>query len=558
MSTIEANQFEVLSKFLQGRSRQLVTIDGDIRNLDETWTSILETTIRGDFVPGKPTFVDLSVSPIYYSIGLINTFLLAGTSAQIDVLYSEAEYIKSENGTDDAFPFSFGQWRSVPIPFLAGSPQPSKERHFFVSVGFEGTKTLRILSKSDPKQVTLILPVPGFQPKYDEEVQTRNQTLIDNYCIPDEQILKIPAGDPVEVWRTLSQNIEDSPQQDLYYLCCGTKPHSLGLALSGLVAEYPCVLYNLPERLNQIEIRQSNRYWKYELRDATGGFWEAGGPLMTLEARGLNRGLPFLKWPGGKRWASATIAEVVNKRLAGTYYEPFLGGGAVFFSLCPARAVLSDFNGCLIEVYEQVRDHPDQLERKLKSFPNSKNFYYEMRSMAPRTPIGRAARFLYLNRTAFAGMYRVNRDGGFNVPYGGGERDHRILFETSMLRTASEKLQTVELKIADFEKVLRKLGKGDVAYCDPTYTVAHENNGFRRYNEQNFSWADQERLAAVALDAQKRGATVIVSNAYHASLAKLYQRAESTILYRNSLVSANPQARRPIREFLFLFDPSRV
>lgn len=264
---------------------------------------------------------------------------------------------------------------------------------------------------------------------------------------------------------------------------------------------------------------------------------------------------PFLKWPGGKRWATRALGNLIKRNLTRTYCEPFLGGGAVFFSLCPSNAILSDLNGDLIEVYEQVRDSPDELIRRLKRFPNSKEFYYKLRSSAPNTPISRAARFLYLNRTAFAGMYRVNRSGQFNVPYGGGERDHRSLFETSALRSASTVLKKVTLLTSDFEIVLSELGRGDVAYCDPTYTVAHENNGFRRYNEKNFSWTDQERLEAAARNAQKRGATVIVSNAYHSSLTKLYSAATRKVLRRKSLVSAVASGRREIRECAFVYLP---
>ena len=265
---------------------------------------------------------------------------------------------------------------------------------------------------------------------------------------------------------------------------------------------------------------------------------------------------PFLKWPGGKRWAAVFLSALISENLTGTYCEPFLGGGAVFFSFCPANAVLSDLNGDLIEVYEQVRDNADELIRRLRRLPISEDFFYKLRSSHPRTPISRAARFLYLNRTAFAGMYRVNRFGQFNVPYGGGERDHRILFETSILRSASTVLSEVVLLNSDFEVVLNKLGRGDVAYCDPTYTVAHENNGFKRYNERNFSWGDQERLEAAARSAQQRGATVIVSNAYHSSLMKLYGSATRKILRRKSLVSAVASGRREIRECAFIYHPS--
>jgi len=112
----------------------------------------------------------------------------------------------------------------------------------------------------------------------------------------------------------------------------------------------------------------------------------------------------------------------------------------------------------------------------------------------------KAVKFLYLNRTAFAGMYRLNKKGKFNVPFNGGERGTSCLCETPILFDASRSLRHVKLLEADFERVIREAGAGDVVYCDPTYTVAHSNNGFIRYNENNFSWRDQERLIIAAED----------------------------------------------------------
>lgn len=147
--------------------------------------------------------------------------------------------------------------------------------------------------------------------------------------------------------------------------------------------------------------------------------------------------LPFLKWPGGKRWAGCHISALVQRYLENRYFEPFLGGGAVFFRLAPSSAVLSDLNSELIEVYSTVRDYPEELQTKLSGFPVEKSFYYSIRESSDSTRIGRVARFLYLNRTAFGGIYRVNQLGQFNVPFGGGARDHRVLYETDLLIRAS-------------------------------------------------------------------------------------------------------------------------
>lgn len=260
--------------------------------------------------------------------------------------------------------------------------------------------------------------------------------------------------------------------------------------------------------------------------------------------------LPFLKWPGGKRWASYRIATLIRERLTGTYYEPFLGGGAVFFELRPRRAVLSDINPDLVNTYILVRDSAKKIVAQLKRLPVNKRVYDRLREAEPDDPVLRAVRFLYLNRTAFGGIYRLNLDGKFNVPYGGGDRTPKILWEKPLLKNASEALATAELRETDFEPILDGAKKGDVVYCDPTYTVAHDRNGFVRYNERNFSWEDQARLAASAHRARRRGACVIVSNANHRTIRDLYPGALFSVQQRSSLVSTDISKRRLVEESL--------
>jgi len=262
--------------------------------------------------------------------------------------------------------------------------------------------------------------------------------------------------------------------------------------------------------------------------------------------------VPFLRWPGGKRWAAAYIADIIEKQLQHRYIEPFLGGGAVFFSLRPGRAILSDINLDLISTYRAVRDRPCDLLNALRSLQVSKRAYYRIRADVPSSSLLRAARFLYLNRTAFSGMYRVNKRGDFNVPYGGGHRTPNMLLETTILEDASAALNRAELKQGDFEAVINAARRGDVVYCDPTYTVTHDQNGFVRYNERNFSWSDQERLAKAAMRAGRRGATVIVSNAHHKEIRKIYRNANFQTLTRQSTLSADPSKRRIVREYLIV------
>jgi DNA adenine methylase len=236
--------------------------------------------------------------------------------------------------------------------------------------------------------------------------------------------------------------------------------------------------------------------------------------------------------------------------LEGTYYEPFLGGGAVFFHLRPRKAVLSDISSALVETYIVTKAQPQELLTAVRQMRVTKQNYDRVRDRVPRTALGRAARFLYLNRTGFGGMYRVNQEGYFNVPYGGGNRTPAPLWERRLVTSAAAILKKARLESGDFEGFVNRASKGDVVYCDPTYTVAHSENGFVRYNEKHFSWADQERLAAAASRAARRGAIVLVSNAHHPSIRRLYPAGEFYTLKRWSGVSAEPTGRREVKEYL--------
>lgn len=181
--------------------------------------------------------------------------------------------------------------------------------------------------------------------------------------------------------------------------------------------------------------------------------------------------------------------------------------------------------------------------------------YYRIRANEPKGAVARAARFLYLNRTAFGGIYRLNLKGEFNVPYGGGERTPELLWQTDILKVAAKALRRARFKVSDFEPIVDAAGTGDVVYCDPTYTVAHDNNGFIRYNERNFQWSDQERLAEAAFRAARRGAKVIISNANHSSIRRLYPRARFETLSRTSTVTPHVEMRRSVEELLICIDP---
>ncbi|MBI5059916.1 Dam family site-specific DNA-(adenine-N6)-methyltransferase [candidate division KSB1 bacterium] len=204
---------------------------------------------------------------------------------------------------------------------------------------------------------------------------------------------------------------------------------------------------------------------------------------------------PFIKWPGGKRWIVPTIRGLVDGRNFANYIEPFLGGGAVYFGLLPTFAHLSDINKDLINTYLQVRDHPRAIMNRIQMLRVTKPTYNRLRASEPSDPIDRAVRFLYLNRTCFGGVYRLNANGEFNVPFGGGERGLSPFWKDNLLINASRALSNCHIEQSDFEPIIGRAKHGDLVYCDPTYTVTHNNNGFIRYNEKNWT-------APIGLDSQ--------------------------------------------------------
>jgi DNA adenine methylase len=259
--------------------------------------------------------------------------------------------------------------------------------------------------------------------------------------------------------------------------------------------------------------------------------------------------VPLIRWPGGKRGLISQITSHLPTEY-NDYYEPFFGGGALFFSLKPSIANLSDVNVDLIGCYETVRDYPEDLVEILLSYPNTEDFYYKVRAARPEGKIEKSARLLYLTRLAFNGIYRVNLKGEFNVPYG--RRTHLATVDKDLLLKTSGLLQGVGLKVQDFEKATINAGEGDLVYFDPPYTVAHANNGFVKYNEKIFSWADQVRLAGHARNLAEKGCYVVVSNADHFSVDELYSGFKKVIINRHSVIAASSAHRRQITECLYV------
>lgn len=265
---------------------------------------------------------------------------------------------------------------------------------------------------------------------------------------------------------------------------------------------------------------------------------------------GLRTVHPFLKWPGGKRWLIANYRHIFPAEY-NCYYEPFLGGGSAFFSLMPQQATISDINGELINTYRVMARNPVQLREYLIQHQehHSEAHYYAIRAAVPNNAIERAARFLYLNRTCFNGMYRVNHLGEFNVPIGSKQQftDDVALFEEY-----SAALRNIHIRKQDFVETIHDAAEGDLVFADPPYTIAHNQNAFIKYNEKLFSWKDQKRLLGALTRARDRGAIIIATNAHYPTLQRMYEDHHfySQALHRFSSISGSADGRGTQEELL--------
>jgi DNA adenine methylase len=235
---------------------------------------------------------------------------------------------------------------------------------------------------------------------------------------------------------------------------------------------------------------------------------------------------PFLKWAGGK---TALLHEILPRLPSeiNTYYEPFLGGGAVFFALASEarfkRAILSDANEELARTYGTLRDNPNQLIGSLKKHVYEEDHYYAVRNIRPEK-LGfsaRAARFIYLNRTCFNGLYRVNKKGEFNVPFG--RYTNPTICDETTLRLAAAALKSVAICSIDFERVIMTAEQRDTVYFDPPYVPVSETSNFTSYSKDGFGEADHFRLRNCFAALDNRGVHVLLSNSDTPFVRKLYK-----------------------------------
>ena len=258
----------------------------------------------------------------------------------------------------------------------------------------------------------------------------------------------------------------------------------------------------------------------------------------------------FLRWAGGKAWLIPFIHEITAELDFRNYYEPFLGGASVFLALTPHKHVyLSDLNQELVDTYIAVRDCPEDVIECLLQLENTESDYYRIRSTNFKSPIKKAARFIYLNHTSYNGLYRVNKNGKYNVPYG--FRNSKG-YDVDKIRYTSERLKKVKISCEDFADRKYRIREGDLVFLDPPYTVSHNKNGFIEYNQNLFSLKDQYRLRKFIDYISSKGAYYILTNAAHEKVLEIFSRGDYIIeMDRNSLIGGKNAKRQKVSEYIF-------
>ncbi|MGY5152414.1 MAG: DNA adenine methylase [Candidatus Nitrosopumilus sp. bin_6a] len=269
---------------------------------------------------------------------------------------------------------------------------------------------------------------------------------------------------------------------------------------------------------------------------------------------------PFVKWAGGKR----QLIPILNENLPetfGTYFEPFLGGGALLFHMLTERqsqkCSISDLNSDLVLSYTTIRDRVEDLITSLKNHEknyqkDSKSYYYSIRESNPRSQIEKTSRLIFLNRTCFNGLYRVNSKGKFNVPLG--KYSNPNIVNEDNLRSVSHILQSskVSINCRDFEAVLRDAKKDDLVYFDPPYQPVSDTANFTSYTNKDFTHDDLSRLAELCMDLDSKGCRVLLSNSNSKEVADMFSAKPWKVnkIQANRSINSNSKKRTGHHELL--------
>lgn len=262
---------------------------------------------------------------------------------------------------------------------------------------------------------------------------------------------------------------------------------------------------------------------------------------------------PFLKWPGGKRQLLRELLRHMPKKY-GRFFEPFVGGGALFFTVKPEYGYISDVNPELINVYEVVQNSVEELIESLNQHKNTEKYFYQLRD-ADRSEeykywskLEKASRQIYLNKTCFNGLYRMNSDGHFNVPYGF-YKNPNIVDEPNLI-ACSVLLKKTEIALASFEAVEKKARKGDFVYFDPPYVPLNKTSSFTKYYKDDFDLDAQFALRELCERLTSKGVMFMLSNSYTETVRELYKNYHVKTVKANRAINCKADGRGKINELI--------
>jgi DNA adenine methylase len=273
--------------------------------------------------------------------------------------------------------------------------------------------------------------------------------------------------------------------------------------------------------------------------------------LRLVRSRLSSEPRPFLKWVGGKGQLLSQLQPLLPESW-GTYHEPFLGGGALFFALQPAQSVLSDVNSALVNVYRMVRDRPDDLIALLAAHQaaHGPDYYYQVRAQHELPDLEAAARLIYLNKTCYNGLYRENSKGQFNVPIG--RYKNPTVCNPIDLHLASKALANTDIQVGDFMSHPGRQEPGDLVYFDPPYYPVSETSNFTGYSRFGFGAEDQIRLRDRVIELADRGVKVMVSNSDCPFIRDIYQGFRIETIEAGRSINSNATKRGKINEVVVM------
>tara|TARA_E500000178_G_C16828478_1_gene664900 strand:- start:48 stop:884 length:837 start_codon:yes stop_codon:yes gene_type:complete len=250
---------------------------------------------------------------------------------------------------------------------------------------------------------------------------------------------------------------------------------------------------------------------------------------------------PILKWAGGKRQMLPGLIKYLPKNF-NNYIEPFIGGGALFFFLNKNNSIISDTNDELINLYKEVARNPKKILKKLKEYKNTKKYFYTVRKEVPNNPTERACRTIFLNRTCFNGLYRVNKKGEFNVPYAD-NGSTKLTDGNNLLKTSQLLKKTILLNLS-YDLVLKKYAKkNDLIFLDPPYLPVSKFSDFKRYTKEQFHLEDHKKLASIYEKLHEKGCYLILTNSNSPEILKLYKKFNIKILNTKRNINAKGNLR---------------